>query len=106
MFFAGMHPCEPDLACQEAGTVEVSGCQAFEAEHSCCKDTNWANQAPAEEDPCSEGCSCFCCVLVIAPAAGPVPLDYRPEAFSGNGWVASKYFHEYTHRIWQPPQAV
>jgi hypothetical protein len=106
MLVAGMRPCEPDLACHDAGTVKADVCQASEAEHSCCTLANGADHAPSEEDPCPEGCACFCCVLVIAPAAGIVPLDYRPEAFRGAGWEASKYFHQYTHRIWQPPQAV
>ncbi len=104
LLVSGMRPCKDGSVCKDVEATQSDTCQAMEEEHTCCSLLAEDDHAPADNDPCSDGCPCFCCVPVIV-AYNIMTLSPQLEIGRCKPREASKYAHEFTHLVWHPPQA-
>lgn len=105
---SGIRPWDGGSICLELHTqehaLEDGNCHQSETKDKCCKPPTDSEETPTKEDPCSDGCHCFCCVSIILPALETPLFNYPQKKPQLRGWEISPNTHDFAHLIWHPPQ--
>lgn len=112
LFASAINPCKAKLPCHDKESKEMESCHMSEKTHACCMAPAETEQEqgqdhdhkPKEGDPCTDGCACYCCFLVVAPYSNNLASNEKLITNQRQSWEPSIYAHEFTHFIWQPPK--
>ncbi|MEN0002883.1 MAG: hypothetical protein AAF798_02020 [Bacteroidota bacterium] len=102
-------PCKSLAGADDACHTEMNALTCHDShadglEHSChahASDTD--EDHSSEEGPCSDGCSCYCCTIVVVQSITLPTASVRDQLLQPSIWQIAAYAHEFTHSIWQPP---
>lgn len=83
-----------------------------ENSHHCCSSTNdlsdTANHCPdssSDHGPCSSGCGCVCCTLVVMPVPPVGKIFHRPELPRQEVFLSQDlYDFDFHSSVWDPPR--
>lgn len=104
LFLTGITWCYGSFTISDEVSYNVDTVIPEKSIPSCCQSGGKDKQGPQNNEPCQDGCSCYCCSVVVAIAVRHIPTVFLQENVRPQRWQISTYAHDFTHMIWQPPK--